>query len=96
MIFSVLYPRILCIVWKPFHSYAQPPQTPTTHSSKPSAERIKSSDFRSWDLYDADTEAERVDQEMEGERAAEQLVGSTAVRAELSESGELLCTVEPL
>ena len=70
------------------------PKNPTSVKSKTPSQRIKSSDFRAWDQFDADTAADHVDRQAEREEEEEREVrcngvaGKTSVPVELSESGK--------
>ena len=70
------------------------PKNPTSVKSKTQSQRIKSSDFRAWDQFDADTAADHVDRQAEREEEEERKVrcngvaGKTSVPVELSESGK--------
>ena len=70
------------------------PKNPTSVKSKTPSQRIKSSDFRAWDQFDADTAADHVDRQAEREEEEERKVrcngvaGKTSVPVELSESGK--------
>ena len=63
---------------------SQPAPNPSVHT-KTKSQRIGSTDFQSWDQYDADREAEQV--EKETEREAWRVDKTTRVKAVLSESG---------
>ncbi|CAI8055701.1 Sperm-associated antigen 1, partial [Geodia barretti] len=76
------------------------PKNPTSVKSKTPSQRIKSSDFRAWDQFDADTAADHVDRQAEREEEEERKVrcngvaGKTSVPVELSESERDMTDVE--
>ena len=59
------------------------------------SERIPSHDFRAWDKYDVDREAERVDNEAKKSSPSAAGVSPKGIPTELSETGMHLCVPIP-